>query len=312
MMDLICLGEILIDFLPGNEDGIYIRKLGGAPANVAVAAARNGFHVGFCGCLGNDDFGRFLLETLKQNRVHFLCPELTDEAVTTMAFVTLDAQGERSFTFARKPGADMLLTRWDIKRANVTQASIVQAGSFSLSCNPAADATRYAMEAAHQAGKLVGFDINYRNLVWNDNRTACINAVREVLPLVDFLKVSEEETDMLGMPLEEAARIYNIAVLVETLGPNGARFCYQGKSIHVPGRKVPCVDTTGAGDAFWGGFLSCLLQNGVTSTSDLTEEIVLRAVRYGNVAGSLSVQKKGAIESMPTTDEILAILNRET
>lgn len=312
MKDLICIGEMLIDFLPGSEEGVYIRMPGGAPANVAVAAARNGLNVGFCGRLGSDDFGKFLLDTLARHNIQALCPELVRDAITTMAFVTLDKQGDRSFTFARKPGADMFLTRADVEQAGVEQTAILHAGSFSLSRDPAADATRYAMELAHNAGKLVSFDVNYRNIAWDDDREGCIRAVKDILPFVDFLKISEEEADMLGMPAEEATREYNIAVLVETLGADGARCHYQGKSFHLPGRKTNCVDTTGAGDAFWGGFLSCLLRSGVTSTADLTEELVLRAVRYGNVAGSLCIQKKGAMESLPTAEEVLAILNSET
>lgn len=309
MKDLICIGEMLIDFLPGNEEGVYIRMPGGAPANVAVAAARNGLDVGFCGRLGKDDFGRFLLDILEQHHIQALCPEPVEDAITTMAFVTLDEQGDRSFTFARKPGADMFLTRTDVEQSAVEQTVILHAGSFSLSRDPAADATRYAMEKAHRAGKMVSFDVNYRNIAWNDDREGCIAAVKDILPFVDFLKISEEEADMLGMPVEEAARKYDIAVLVETLGADGARCRYQNRTFHISGRKTVCVDATGAGDAFWGGFLSCLLRSGVTSVSDLTEDLVLRAVRYGNVAGSLCVQKKGAMESLPTEAEILTILN---
>ena len=311
MMNLACVGEMLIDFLPGTEEGSYIRKAGGAPANVAVAAARNGWEVGFCGRVGNDDCGKFLMKTLKENKVKILCPELVDEAVTTMAFVFLNGEGERSFTFARKPGADMFLTRADVDNAGVVQADMVHAGSCSLSKGPAADATRYALESASKAGKLVSFDVNYRNLMWNDDRAACISAVREILPFVDFLKISEEEEDMLGLPPEQAAEAYNIAVLVETLGSDGARCYYQGKTFTVPGRKAVCMDATGAGDAFWGGFLSCLLRSNVASTADLTEDLVHRALWYGNVAGWLCVQKKGAMESLPTTEEIQAIFEAE-
>lgn len=311
MMNLACVGEMLIDFLPGAEEGSYIRKAGGAPANVAVAVARNGLEVGFCGRVGNDDFGKFLMRTLKENKVKILCPELVDEAVTTMAFVFLNGEGERSFTFARKPGADMFLTRADVDNAGVVQADMVHAGSCSLSKGPAADATRYALESANKAGKLVSFDVNYRNLMWNHDRDACIDAVKEILPFVDFLKISQEEEDMLGLPPEQAAKAYNIAILVETLGADGARCYYQGRTFTVPGRKAMCVDTTGAGDAFWGGFLSCLLRSRVSSAADLTEELVRRALRYGNVAGWLCVQKKGAMESLPTTEEIQAIFEAE-
>lgn len=311
MMNLACVGEALIDFLPGAEEGSYIRKAGGAPANVAVAVARNGLEVGFCGRMGNDDFGRFLVRTLQENKVKILCPALVDEAVTTMAFVFLNGEGERSFTFVRKPGADMFLTRADVDAAHVVQADIIHAGSCSLSKGPAADATRYALESAGKAGKLVSFDVNYRNLMWDDDRDACIRAVKEILPFVDFLKISEEEEDMLGLPPEQAAKAYNIAALVETLGSEGARCYYRGKTFTVPGRKAVCVDATGAGDAFWGGFLSCLLRSNVDSVADLTEDLVRQALRYGNVAGWLCVQKKGAMESLPTTEEIRVILEAE-
>lgn len=311
VMNLVCVGEMLIDFLPGVEAGSYIPKAGGAPANVAVAAARNGLEVGFCGRVGNDDFGKFLVNTLKENKIKVLCPELVNEAVTTMAFVFLNAEGERSFTFARKPGADMFLTRADVDNAEVVRADLVHAGSCSLSKGPAADATRYALESAARAGKLVSFDVNYRNLMWDDDRDACIRTVKEILPFVDLLKISEEEEDMLGLPPEQAAKIYNISVLAETLGSDGARCYYQGKTFTVPGRKAVCVDATGAGDAFWGGFLSCLLRSGVTCTADLTEDLVCRALRYGNIAGWLCVQKKGAMESLPTTEEVRAIMEAE-
>lgn len=310
-MKLICVGEMVIDFLPGAEEGSYIRKAGGAPANVAVAAARNGLEVGFCGRVGNDDFGRFLVKTLEDNHVAVTCPKLVDEAITTMAFVSLDAHGDRSFTFARKPGADMFLTREDVDSAGVRDSDMVHAGSCSLSRDPAADATVYAIAESKRSGKLVSFDVNYRSLMWKDDRNACISAVQKVLPYVDFLKISEEEEDMLGMAPEEAAKKYDISVLVETLGSAGARCHWNGKVLHIPGRKANCVDTTGAGDSFWGGFLSSLLRSGVKTTADLTEELLLKAMHYGNVAGWLCVQKKGAMESLPTYEQVAAILETE-
>lgn len=310
-MKLICVGEMVIDFLPGTEEGSYIRKAGGAPANVAVAVARNGLEVGFCGRVGSDDFGRFLVKTLEDNHVAVTCPKLVEEAITTMAFVSLDEHGDRSFTFARKPGADMFLTRQDVDGAGVKDADMVHAGSCSLSQDPAADATVYAITESKRNGKLVSFDVNYRNLMWKDDRHACIAAVQKVLPHVDFLKISQEEEDMLGVTPEEAAKKYNISVLVETLGSAGAKCFWNGKVLHIPGRKANCVDTTGAGDAFWGGFLSYLLRADVKSTADLTEELLLKAMHYGNVAGWLCVQKKGAMESLPTYEQVAAILEAE-
>lgn len=168
-MDILCVGEMLIDFLPGNEPGSYLRRAGGAPANVAIAIARNGHSSGFLGMVGEDDFGRFLVSTLEENGVEVVCKTMTNEAVTTMAFVTLSDEGERTFTFARKPGADMLLSVSDIPTGSIEQSTVVHAGSCSLSQSPAAEATAYALRMAHLKGKLVSFDTNYRNLLWNDN-----------------------------------------------------------------------------------------------------------------------------------------------
>lgn len=314
VMDIITVGEMVIDFLPGDEPGIYIRKAGGAPANAAIAMARGGLKAGFCGRVGDDDFGRFLYGVLAENQVAALCPELVSEAITTMAFVTLNAEGDRSFTFARKPGADMFLTRADVDRAGVRDATVVHAGSCSMSRDPAADATVYAMEQARDAGRLVSYDINYRNLLWNDDRAAATSAVRRILPMVDLLKLSDEETDMFceDGDVAAAAQRYGIEVVVRTLGADGADCYWNGRVLHIPGRKANCVDTTGAGDAFWGGFLTYLLKSGLKSAADLSEPLLRGALEYGNVAGWLCVQKKGAIESLPTAAEIEQILKEES
>ena len=308
MSGILCIGEMVIDFLPGQETGSYIRKPGGAPANVAVAAARNGVTAGFCGRVGDDDFGRFLMGVLQENNVQALCPEPVQEAITTMAFVSLDEHGDRSFTFARKPGADMFLTREDVDRAFDMSPQIVHAGSCSLSRDPAADATAYAMEKAAKAGIPVSFDVNYRNLMWNDDRAAAAAAIQKVLPFVDYLKISEEEEDLLGGSIEAVMEGNRISVLVKTLGADGALCYFGGKTVRIPGRKANCVDTTGAGDAFWGGFLSTLIKSGLPAPE---EALLTRALTYGNIAGWLCVQKKGAMESLPTTAEVEAILEAE-
>ena len=131
-MDLVCIGEILVDFTPGAVPESYIANPGGAPANVAVAAARNGVSTGFCGRVGDDHFGRLLANTLTAEEVAFLTPEPVRNATTTMAFVSLGARGERSFTFARKPGADMFLEPGDIPEDIIASARLTHAGSCSL------------------------------------------------------------------------------------------------------------------------------------------------------------------------------------
>lgn len=305
-MDLFSIGELVIDFTPGSEPASYIRNPGGAPANVAIAAVRSGLEVGMCSSVGNDDFGRFLIQTLEENNVRVINPRLCDQAMTTMAFVTLTPDGDRSFTFARKPGADMFLEEGDVREADIGGSVIVHAGSCSLSASPAAEATVRALCLGSEMGKMVSFDVNYRNLMWNNDQNACAAKVREILPYVDLLKVSDEEVEMIGGEegLLRLMESFQISVVVETLGGDGARCCFGGKTWDIPAKKVKCVDANGAGDAFWGGFLSSLRIQGVENVGQLTEDIVRRAMEYGNTAGALCVQSKGAIPSLPTRRQI--------
>ncbi|MDO4615567.1 MAG: carbohydrate kinase [Lachnospiraceae bacterium] len=312
-MDAITIGEILIDFIPGEEEASYIRNPGGGPANAAVAMAKNGLDVGMYCKMGNDDFGRFLTEVMTGYGVKLLTPELTDEAVTTMAFVTLFPDGERSFTFARKPGADMLLKAEEIRDEDIAEAKLVHASSFSMSENPEAEATLVFMKKAHEMGKLVGFDINYRNVVWNDDKMACAEVVKSILPYVDFLKVSDEETDMIGgiENIPQLMKENGIAVVVETMGSAGARCYFNDEVLTIQGRKAKAVDATGCGDAFWGGFLASVLNQGVEKTADLTAEILSRAITYGNVGGWCCVQTKGGMSALPTKEQIEEVLASE-
>lgn len=305
-MDLYSIGEMVIDFIPGSEEASYIRKAGGAPANVAFAVQRNGLTAGMCCSVGDDDFGRFLMRTLEENHVRALRPQLCAEAITTMAFVTLAPDGDRSFTFARKPGADMFLREEDVKEDEIKESVIVHAGSCSLSASTADAATIRALRLGHEYGRLVSFDLNYRDVMWNGDEKACIRRVKEVLPFVDLMKLSEEEVAMLGGEdtLPACMEENGIALIVETLGAKGARCFFRGEVIEVAGRKARCVDATGAGDAFWGGFLSSLRIQGVEKAADLTGEAVRKALEYGNVAGWICVQSKGAIASLPSRAQI--------
>ena len=253
-MDLYSVGEMLVDFLPGSEPGSYIRNAGGAPANVAIAAARNGLEAAMCCSVGDDDFGRYLLGTLRENRVRCIRREPCREAVTS----------------------------------------------------PAAEATAKALHLGREMGRLVSFDVNYRDMMWNGSQEACAAKVREILPDVDLLKISEEEADMLGGEAELPALMerYGLTLVVLTLGGQGARGYFRGRRLAVPGRRAHCADATGAGDAFWGGMLSQMRFRGVTQAEQLTEPLVQEALEYGNVSGWLCVQGRGAIPSLPTRQEI--------
>ena len=308
MRDLYSIGEMVIDFIPGIEPASYIRKAGGAPANVAIAVTKNGLKAAMCCKVGEDDFGRFLMDTLAEYDVEAVCPDLCREAITTMAFVTLAENGERRFTFARKPGADMMLSESDVKEADIADSAVIHAGSCSLSAQPEAAATVKALRLGHEHGKLVSFDVNYRNLMWNDDVAACTQAVIDILKYVDLLKISEEEVDMMGGEAALASLMLenDITLVIETLGSNGARAFFKGTSFDVPGINAKAVDATGAGDAFWGAFLSKLRMLGVEKAADLTEAIIRQAMEYGNVSGCICVQQKGAIAAIPTREQIEA------
>ena len=219
-MDIYSIGEMVIDFIPGEEKGSYIRNAGGAPANVAIAAARNGLETGMCCKVGEDDFGKFLMETLKKEGVRVMCRKRCEEATTTMAFVSLKDDGERTFTFARKPGADMFLKEFEVQEEDIAASRVVHAGSCSLSAEPVASATRKALRLGHEMGKLVSFDINYRNLMWKDDKASCAKAVDEILGFVDILKISEEEVDMVGGEdnIETLMKEKNLTAVILTLG----------------------------------------------------------------------------------------------
>ena len=305
-MDVVSIGEVVIDFLPGKEKNSYIANPGGAPANAAIAMARNKLSAGFIGKVGRDSFGSLLIETLEKDGVKILNDIFTDDAVTTLVFVHLDEKNERSFSFVRKPGADMFLNDNDVRAELLEEAKIIHAGSCSLSAEPAAAATKKALLTGHTAGKMVSFDLNYRNMMWDDRIEDAMSAVHEVLPYIDLLKISDEERMVYKQfdSVHTFMQHFNISLLIETLGEGGSLCYFKDEKIFMPVYSSDCVDTTGAGDAFWGAFLSTLLLEGVNTIGDIKKELILKAMKYGNVAGGLCVRQKGAISSLPGRDEL--------
>ena len=204
----------------------------------------------------------------------------------------------------------MLLSPDEVKESDIADSVIVHAGSCSLSANPVAEATIKALKTGHDLRKLVSFDVNYRNLMWKDNQQACADAVKAILPYVDILKISEEEVEMLGGQenIQNLMKENQIIMVVETLGSEGAVAYLGDDVIRVAGHKVKAVDATGAGDAFWGAFLSYLRIQGVEKSTDLTAKIVENAMEYGNISGCICVQSKGAIDSLPTREAIEAYI----
>ena len=203
--------------------------------------------------------------------------------------------------------------REELKEELIRDCKVFHIGSLSLTTEPVKRTTFEALELAKQLGCIVSYDPNYRAPLWKSREDA-INGMRFVLPYVDVMKLSDEETELLTdikEPEGAAKKLIDMGVFVVavTLGAEGALVCTKDGSMLVPGFKAEMVDTTGAGDSFWGGFLFRLIESGKKPV-DLTLSEVADFARYGNAVASLCVEKRGAIPAMPTIADIEERLNR--
>ena len=311
MIDVTALGEILIDFTPcgKSEAGqrVFEQNPGGAPANVLACLNKCGNKTAFIGKVGNDMHGQFLVDVLKNSGICTDGVVVDDSVFTTLAFVALSDSGERSFSFARKPGADTCLTQEELKEEIIRDSKVFHIGSLSLTAEPAKGTTFKALEIAKEAGCSISYDPNYRAPLW-DSKEAAIEGMRSVVSYVDVMKISDEETALLTdfvEPEGAAKKLVDmgVSIVAVTLGAEGALVCTKEGSMIVPGYKADMVDTTGAGDSFWGGFLKCLLES-EKRPENVTLQEAAEFAKYGNAVASLCVEKRGAIPAMPSVLEI--------
>ena len=310
MFDITAIGEILIDLTQSsvNEQGIpvFTANPGGAPANLAVAASRLGASAAFIGKVGADSFGNLLRQTLIENNVNVAGLSTDTSLPTTLAVVSLDASGERSFSFYRNPSADVNLQSEDISPEQVTATRFLHFGSVSLTTNPARSTTLSAVTAAKQAGAIISYDPNYRARLWPDEETA-IQKMAEPLPLVDILKISDEELPLLAgtSDLEEGAlklEENGIKLILITLGADGVFYRFRNQTGHIPG--VPCQvgDTNGAGDTFLGAALAQLAKH--PDVDNLSISDLEQILAFSNKAASITASRHGAIPAMPSYSEV--------
>ena len=308
-MDILTIGEVLIDLTQTGRDekGIpqFAANPGGAPANLAVAASRLGAKTAFIGKVGADGFGRYLSDVLTQNGVDASGVAVDRQHPTTMAVVSVDASGERDFSFYRGANADVMLSSEDIPDAALEGAKIVHFGSVSLTADPSRSATLDAVRRAKAMGKTITYDPNYRANLWPDQDTA-VAQMKAPLDLVDILKVSDEELPLLtGTTDCEAGTAqlaaHGIGLIFVTLGPDGVFYRMGNKTGHVAG--VPCKvgDTNGAGDTFFGAALSKLCKEDLPA---LTVEKLEGILAFANKAASITTSRHGAIPAMPTLAEM--------
>ena len=313
MIDVVALGELLIDFATVSTDADGYPTMaahpGGAPANFLAALTKYGFGTALLGKVGTDTFGNLLLGTLKDAGIETKGLVQTGDVFTTLAFVTFDATGDRKFAFSRKPGADTCISYEELDLSLIDEAKVFHFGTLSLTDEPARSATQKAVAYAKSKGKLITYDPNLRKPLWKDMETA-----REQLlwglKQADVVKISDEEVDFLfGCTPEDGAdkllKEFGVSLAMVTLGPNGAYLKNKNGSTYVKCPKVSPVDTTGAGDIFGGSAVSRLLKIGV-HPSELTAEQMYAVGSFASAAASLSTESSGGIPSIPAEETVLA------
>jgi fructokinase len=320
-LDVICLGELLIDFVSLDRDvslaqsSGFTKAPGGAPANVAAGVSKLGMRAGFIGKVGDDPFGAFLTGVLAELAIDTQYLVADPDARTTLSFVAQKSDGVRDCMFYRNPGADMLLRPDELDAAYFAGATFFHFGSISLGCEPAKSATLRAIELAKANGLLVSYDPNLRLSLWPDLATAR-KEILDGFPLADVVKISEEEYgEILGVDTPEACADAILGMgprlVVVTLGPKGCYYSDGTRSGYLPTfSDVTVVETTGAGDAFVAATLVGLAGRIQKGDSDalVADDTFVRVLTFANAAGSIATTKLGAIPSLPDRAQVAQFL----
>lgn len=312
--DVTALGEMLIDFtMNGQSDQgnqMFEACPGGAPCNVLAMLNKLGRKTAFIGKVGNDQFGKLLRDTIQELGIETRGLILDSDIHTTLAFVHTFPDGDREFSFYRKPGADMMLTEEDVDYELIRQSKVFHFGTLSMTDEPARSATKKALEVAKEAGCIITFDPNLRPPLWDSMETA-----KEMMEYgfryCDMLKISDNEIRFVTgkEDYDEGIRIlqekYQIPLIFLTMGKEGSRAYYKDIRVQKKGFTVKAVETTGAGDTFCGCSIHGLLTNGL---DHLTEEKLEDILTYANAGAALITMKKGAIRSMPEPAHIETLI----
>lgn len=313
-LSVVCIGELLIDFFCKDVDIDLIegrnfeKQAGGAPANVCATIVKLGGNALFTGKVGNDPFGHFLKNTLDGLNVDTSMLVFDHKHPTTLAFVSLKANGERDFVFNR--GADAYLIESDIDKNRILEQQIIHFGSATaLLDDPFQSTYLHLMLNAKEEGKLISFDPNYRGDLWKNKRDQFVELAKKGISIADFVKVSDEELKIISDKddLKEGIRFFHqwgAKVIAVTLGKEGTIVSNGEKIEVIPSIKVDAIDSTGAGDAFVGATLFQL-----TKAEDPRKvledfEQLSKIISFSNKVGALVCTKVGAIAALPTIEEV--------
>ena len=312
MIDVVALGELLIDFAAKSTDAAGYPTMaanpGGAPGNFLAALNAYGRKTAFLGKVGDDTFGHLLLGTLSRAGIETKGILVDDHFFTTLAFVTFDESGDRSFSFARKPGADTQLSWEEIDKSLIDEARVFHFGTLSLTDEPVRTATQKAVAYAKEHGKLITCDPNLRLPLWKSEEAAKEQMLWS-LHQADVVKISDNEVAFLWncTPEEGADKLlseFGVSLAMVTLGPDGCLLKTKNASFRAACPKVHPIDTTGAGDIFGGSAVSRLLE--LEKPIDaLTEADLAYIGCFAATAASLSTEASGGIPSIPEKEAVL-------
>lgn len=312
MTDVVALGELLIDFAAKSTDAAGYPTMaanpGGAPGNFLAALNAYGKKTAFLGKVGQDAFGRLLLSTLEQAGIETKGIVTDSSVFTTLAFVTFDEHGDRSFSFARKPGADTQLRWEEIDTRLIDDAKVFHFGTLSLTDEPARTATQKAVAYAKSKGKLISCDPNLRLPLWPDE-DAAKEQILWSLRQADVVKISDNEVEFLWGCTPEAGaekllEEFGVSLAMVTLGPDGCLLKTKSAAYRARCPKVHPIDTTGAGDIFGGSAMARLLEL-AKPPRELTADDLAYIGTFAATAASLSTEHSGGIPSIPNKDAVL-------
>lgn len=314
--DVVALGELLIDFTEyGKSDRgnkLFEANPGGAPCNVLAMLQKLGKKTAFIGKVGNDQFGRILCETISSIGIDSSNLVFDDEVPTTLAFVGKTPDGDREFSFYRKPGADVMLKADEVNEELLKETKIFHFGTLSMTDEVVREATISAINKAKQNGAIISLDPNLREPLWNSLDDAKAQ-MKSALSYCDILKISDNEIEFLtgetdfDEGVKKIREEYDIPLICVTMGKDGSIAYYKDEKVVAAGfEQKNVIDTTGAGDTFCGSVLNYICDNGL---DDLTKEQLKEMITFANAAASVVTTRAGAILSMPSVDEINEMLN---
>lgn len=316
MKNVISIGEALIDFIP-NKKGCPLKQVdsfqrvcGGAPTNVSAVISKLGGNSKIITKLGKDAFGDFIIDTLNSLNVDTSCILRTDIANTCLAFVSLEENGNRDFSFYRNPSADMLLDKTELQSKWFDDIGILHFCSVALAESPMKYAHIEAIKMAKQHDAIISFDPNVRLPLWK-NHKECKDTINEFIKYADILKISDEEIEFItGMDIYKASeKLFNennVKIILYSMGKDGAMILTKNAKIVVPSVDVSVKDTTGAGDSIIGAFLYCLCKDNISAKNldSISNEKLKEYLKFANYYASYSTMGSGAINSYANLEQI--------